>query len=127
MWLRLPHFGILRCRERRPSTTSGHNVIERLMCDFEADLGKLSEEAEYDIGFLLDRNDRLAELVKDGVVMIFDGRVVVSQSTHFMVRAVAAAFDAHIGALDRKRDFRCALTATAPLNRRRIGSNIRLY
>lgn len=76
-------------------------VIERLMCDFEVDLPKLAEESGYESGFLLDRNDRLQALVSDGVVTIEEGRVVVSRSSRFMVRAVAAAFDAYFGSLGR--------------------------
>jgi len=76
-------------------------VIERLMCDFEVDLSKLSEEAGFDLRFLLDRNERLQELVGDGVAVVNDGRVTVSQDARFMVRAVAAAFDAYFGSSGR--------------------------
>ncbi len=76
-------------------------VIERLMCDFKVDLPKLAEESGYDSSFLLDRNDRLQALVSDGVATIEEGRVVVSQNSRFMVRAVAAAFDAYFGSLGR--------------------------
>ncbi|MBB4238002.1 oxygen-independent coproporphyrinogen III oxidase [Rhizobium esperanzae] len=76
-------------------------IIERLMCDFEVDLGRLSRELGFDTGFLVERNERLGELVADGVVTIRDNRIVVSQDTRFMVRAVAAAFDAYFGSLGR--------------------------
>lgn len=76
-------------------------VIERLMCDFEVDLSKLSEDAGYDVRFLLERNERLLDLVADGVATINDGRVTVSQDSRFMVRAVAAAFDAYFGSSGR--------------------------
>ncbi|MBB2750496.1 UNVERIFIED_ORG: oxygen-independent coproporphyrinogen-3 oxidase [Rhizobium aethiopicum] len=76
-------------------------IIERLMCDFEVDLGRLSRELGFDTGFLVERNERLAELVTDGVVTIRDNRIVVSQDARFMVRAVAAAFDAYFGSLGR--------------------------
>ncbi|OWV84709.1 coproporphyrinogen III oxidase [Rhizobium sp. R72] len=76
-------------------------VIERLMCDFEVDLPKLSEEAGHDIRFLLERNEKLQELVTDGVATVVDGRVTVSKDARFMVRAVAAAFDAYFGSLGR--------------------------
>lgn len=76
-------------------------VIERLMCDFEVDLVKLSRQAGFDPGFLLERNDRLDEIVADGVAKIEHGRVVVSQGARFMVRTVAAAFDAYFGSLGR--------------------------
>ncbi|WP_049732184.1 oxygen-independent coproporphyrinogen III oxidase [Rhizobium ecuadorense] len=76
-------------------------IIERLMCDFEVDLGRLSRELGFDTGFLVERNERLGELVTDGVVTIRDNRIVVSQDARFMVRAVAAAFDAYFGSLGR--------------------------
>ncbi len=76
-------------------------VIERLMCDFEVDLSKLSEEAGHDVGYLLERNERLQDLVADGVADVVEGRVTVSQDSRFMVRAVAAAFDAYLGSSGR--------------------------
>lgn len=72
-------------------------VIERLMCDFEADLGQLSSGSGFDTGFLVERNDRLGELMADGVVTISGERIVVCEEARFMVRAVAAAFDAYFG------------------------------
>ncbi len=75
-------------------------VIERIMCDFEVDLrsvGPGSESAEH----MLNGNERLADLERDGVATISDGRVLVSKDSRFMVRAVAAAFDAYLGALGR--------------------------
>jgi len=77
-------------------------VIERLMCDFEVDLVQLTTEFGYDAGFLLNRNDRLKELEADGVASVCDGRVSVSQRSRFMVRAVAAAFDAYFGSHGRR-------------------------
>ena len=76
-------------------------IIERLMCDFEVDLNELCREADVEVASLLDGNERLAELAADGVVTVADGRVVVSGHARFMVRAVAAAFDAYLGAFGR--------------------------
>ncbi|MGO6819774.1 oxygen-independent coproporphyrinogen III oxidase (plasmid) [Rhizobium leguminosarum] len=76
-------------------------IIERLMCDFEVDLGPLSKESSFDIEFLIGRNDRLGELIDDGVATISGDRIVVSQDARFMVRAVAAAFDAYFGSHGR--------------------------
>jgi oxygen-independent coproporphyrinogen-3 oxidase len=76
-------------------------VIERLMCDFEVDIEGLSRETGYDAGFLLERNGRLEELIADGVAEIVGGRIIVSKEPRFMVRAVAASFDAYLGALGR--------------------------
>lgn len=76
-------------------------IIERLMCDFEVDLGRLSKESGFDTEFLIERNDRFVELVADGVATISGDRIVVSQDARFMVRAVAAAFDAYFGSHGR--------------------------
>ena len=76
-------------------------IIERLMCDFEVDIGELCREAGVEVTALLDGNERLAELAGDGVVSVADARVVVSGHARFMVRAVAAAFDAYLGAFGR--------------------------
>ncbi len=76
-------------------------IIERLMCDFEVDLGRVSSGSGFDTGFLVERNDRLGELMADGVVTMDNERIVVSQDARFMVRAVAAAFDAYFGSHGR--------------------------
>ncbi len=76
-------------------------IIERLMCDFEVDISGLCADAGYESDFLLERNDRLDELVRDGVASLSNGCVVVAKDARFMVRAVAAAFDAYLGALGR--------------------------
>ncbi|NNH85990.1 oxygen-independent coproporphyrinogen III oxidase [Rhizobium laguerreae] len=76
-------------------------VIERLMCDFEVDLARVSSGSGFDAGFLVERNDRLGDLATDGVVTISGDRIVVSQNARFMVRAVAAAFDAYFGSHGR--------------------------
>jgi oxygen-independent coproporphyrinogen-3 oxidase len=76
-------------------------IIERLMCDFEVDLGEISKDFGYDAAFLIDRNERLRELVADGVAFVSEGRITVSRDARFMVRAVAAVFDAYFGTFGR--------------------------
>ncbi|RWX80777.1 oxygen-independent coproporphyrinogen III oxidase [Neorhizobium lilium] len=76
-------------------------IIERLMCDFEVDLEALCRGTGLDHAELTKDNDRLAELVADGVVRMTGDRVIVSQDARFMVRAVAAAFDAYLGSFGR--------------------------
>ncbi|MDK4741564.1 oxygen-independent coproporphyrinogen III oxidase [Rhizobium sp. CNPSo 3464] len=76
-------------------------VIERLMCDFAVDLVRVAEGSGFDAALLLDGNERLRELAADGVVTIDGGKVTVCQESRFMVRAVAAAFDAYLGASGR--------------------------
>ena len=71
-------------------------IIERLMCDLEADVPALCAAHGVDpIGFL-DSADRLEMLSEDGIVEIQDGFIRVKHEHRFVVRAVAAAFDAHL-------------------------------
>lgn len=71
-------------------------VIERLMCDFSADVGAICKAHGVAPSALLAGNGRLKELANDGVVTIADGVVHVSREHRFVIRAVAAAFDAYL-------------------------------
>lgn len=70
-------------------------IIERLMCDFRANVGAICRTHGVDPSELLAGNGRLKELAEDGVATIADGVVHVSLEHRFVVRAVAAAFDAY--------------------------------
>ncbi|WP_087003706.1 oxygen-independent coproporphyrinogen III oxidase [Rhizobium sullae] len=76
-------------------------IIERLMCDFVVDLNRLGARFGHEAGLVLGGNDRLRALESDGVVTVRDGLVTVRKDLRFMIRAVAAAFDAYIGASGR--------------------------
>ncbi|WP_378940944.1 oxygen-independent coproporphyrinogen III oxidase [Mesorhizobium sp. ANAO-SY3R2] len=71
-------------------------IIERLMCDFAVDLPAICSVHGFDACQLLDGNDRLAALEDDGVLDMKDGAIRVSQDRRFVIRAVAAAFDAYL-------------------------------
>ena len=71
-------------------------IIERLMCDFSADVAAICKKHGFDPSHLLDGRHKLAELEQDGVLEIVDGVVRVGQEHRFVIRAVAAAFDAYI-------------------------------
>jgi len=71
------------------------------MCDFQVDIAGLCETAGYDHAFLTERNERLEQLLRDGVATLSEGRLSVSGDARFMVRAVASAFDAYFGAPGR--------------------------
>ncbi|MGV1793535.1 oxygen-independent coproporphyrinogen III oxidase [Rhizobium sp. A37_96] len=71
-------------------------VIERLMCDFRADIGSISRAHGFDAGLLFEGNQKLRMLEADGVVELKNGIVEVCQERRFIIRAVAAAFDAYI-------------------------------
>lgn len=76
-------------------------VIERLMCDFTADLAALGRRHGMDAGFLVECNDRLDALRADGVVTVDGGVVGVHAAHRFLIRAVAACFDAYLGGSGR--------------------------
>ena len=71
-------------------------IIERLMCDFSADIRAICKVHSLDDSALLAGNGRLNELAADGVLTIADGVVRVSREHCFVIRAVAAAFDAYL-------------------------------
>ncbi|UDF32417.1 UNVERIFIED_ORG: oxygen-independent coproporphyrinogen III oxidase (plasmid) [Roseateles sp. XES5] len=71
-------------------------IIERLMCDFRVDAGAIAARHGFEVAPLFEGNARLAALKDDGAIDIDDGIVTVRQDHRFIIRAVAAAFDAYI-------------------------------
>jgi oxygen-independent coproporphyrinogen-3 oxidase len=69
-------------------------IIERLMCDFEADVEAICARHGFDPGALLIGNQRLDTLAQDGAVEVAGGIVRVRRDHRFLLRAAAAAFDA---------------------------------
>lgn len=76
-------------------------IIERLMCDFSADITAIADRHGFDAAPLFEGNARVAALVEDGAVDIRGGTITVRQDHRFIIRAVAAAFDAYINQSDR--------------------------
>ncbi|WP_183751300.1 oxygen-independent coproporphyrinogen III oxidase [Pseudochelatococcus contaminans] len=76
-------------------------VIERLMCDFRVDLAEAGRLHGMDAEFLIAHNDRLDALCADGVVTIDAGVVSVRGDHRFLIRNVAACFDAYLGGTAR--------------------------
>ena len=72
------------------------DVIERLMCDFEADIPAICARHGFDPALLLEGNDRLDALRRDGVLDVAGGIVRVDRAHRFLVRAAATAFDAYL-------------------------------
>lgn len=66
-------------------------VIERLMCDLEADIGAIAARE----GTPLDLPD-LADLEADGLVLCEGSRIAIPNSCRMLARIVAARFDAHL-------------------------------
>ncbi|MBC7281630.1 oxygen-independent coproporphyrinogen III oxidase [Hoeflea sp.] len=71
-------------------------IIERLMCDFEVDVTEICASHGFDAGILLTNNARLDMLCDDGVIDIHNGFIRVGHEQRFVIRAVAASFDAYL-------------------------------
>lgn len=77
-------------------------VIERLMCDFSADVKAIAANHGFAAELLLQDNAKLRQLEDDGLVDVVDGAVHVSEKHRFIIRAVASAFDAYLASGQRK-------------------------
>lgn len=71
-------------------------IIERLMCDLDADVPAICAAFGFDPVPLLDSAERLPMLADDGVVDIESGFIRVRHEYRFLLRAVAAAFDVYL-------------------------------
>ncbi|MDO6966884.1 oxygen-independent coproporphyrinogen III oxidase [Rhizobium alvei] len=72
-------------------------LIERLMCDFSVDVPTIAQQYGFPPEPLLDSNDTLRTMQADGIITIEAGKVTLCGEHRFLVRAVAAAFDAYLG------------------------------
>jgi len=72
------------------------DIIERIMCDFGADLGEICARHGTESDAMLRSAPRLENLISDGVVRLDGDRLEVASDSHFLLRSVAAAFDAHL-------------------------------
>jgi oxygen-independent coproporphyrinogen-3 oxidase len=71
-------------------------IIERLMCDLEADIAAICASHAFDPGWLIDGNEKLDHSLSEGIAEVEDGVLRVRGSYRFLVRAVAAAFDSYL-------------------------------
>jgi oxygen-independent coproporphyrinogen-3 oxidase len=71
-------------------------IIERIMCDFGVDLAPICARYGSDPEEMLDSSPRLKDLVSSGVVKLDGASLAVKEDSRFLVRSVAAAFDAHL-------------------------------
>ncbi len=72
-------------------------IIERIMCDFGADLGPICARHGAAPEVMLQSSPRLRDLISDGVIELDGASLAVKDQSRFLVRSVAAAFDAHLG------------------------------
>jgi len=71
-------------------------IIERIMCDFGADLGPICARHGAAPEAMLKSSPRLRDLISDGVIELDGASLAVKDQSRFLVRSVAAAFDAHL-------------------------------
>jgi len=71
-------------------------IIERIMCDFAVDLARVCARHGFAPDTMLQSASRLRDLVSDGIVELDGLALAVPADSRFLVRSVAAAFDAHL-------------------------------
>ena len=71
-------------------------IIERIMCDFGADLDPICARHGSAPETMLQSLPRLRDLIADGVIELDGASLAVKDQFRFLVRSVAAAFDAHL-------------------------------
>jgi len=72
-------------------------VIERLMCDFEVDLGTIARSYGMTPDCFAADKAALHSLVSDGLVEVAGDQVQVVEAGRPLIRVVAAVFDAYLG------------------------------
>jgi oxygen-independent coproporphyrinogen-3 oxidase len=71
-------------------------IIERIMCDFGVDLDPICARHGQAPEEMLRLSSRLKDLISSGVVELDGASLAVKDDSRFLVRSVAAAFDAHL-------------------------------
>jgi oxygen-independent coproporphyrinogen III oxidase len=71
-------------------------IIERIMCDFGVDLDPICARHGSVAETMMKSSPRLQDLISDGVIELDGTSLALAQDSRFLVRSVAAAFDAHL-------------------------------
>ena len=71
-------------------------VIERLMCDLEADLGAIAAQGGRDAAMFAGALESLEPYRREGIVTIEGNRIAIAPQWRSATRLVCAAFDAHL-------------------------------
>ncbi len=71
-------------------------IIERVMCDFGVDLDPICARHHSAPEMILNSSSRLKKLISDGVVQRDGTSLNLAKDSRFLVRSLAAAFDAHL-------------------------------
>ncbi|WP_438754301.1 oxygen-independent coproporphyrinogen III oxidase [Pararhizobium sp. O133] len=79
------------------------NVIERLMCDFGADIPAIAAAHGFSPDVLVGQNQPLLDMAEDGLISFENGMIRLDGAYRFLVRTVAATFDSYLA--DSQRTF----------------------
>jgi oxygen-independent coproporphyrinogen-3 oxidase len=71
-------------------------IIERIMCDFGVNLDPICGQYGTAAETMLKASPRLQNLISDGIVELDGGSLALAENSRFLIRSVAAAFDAHL-------------------------------
>jgi oxygen-independent coproporphyrinogen III oxidase len=71
-------------------------IIERVMCDLRVDLDQICARHKAAPETMLNSSPRLKKLISDGVVQLHGTSLYLAEDSRFLVRSLAAAFDAHL-------------------------------
>jgi oxygen-independent coproporphyrinogen-3 oxidase len=71
-------------------------IIERIMCDFGADVGQICGRYRRTPGAVLGSPSRIKDLVAAGVASMYGANIRVADDARFLVRNVAATFDDYL-------------------------------
>jgi oxygen-independent coproporphyrinogen III oxidase len=71
-------------------------IIERVMCEFGVDLDEICARHRSDPETMLNSSPRLKKLISAGVVQLNGPSLNLAKDSRFLVRSLAAAFDAHL-------------------------------
>ncbi|MBB4039350.1 oxygen-independent coproporphyrinogen-3 oxidase [Microvirga flocculans] len=77
------------------------DLIERVMCDFRVDVGQICRQHSTAPERILQAIPKLRVLQDDGIIRLEGHVLSVSDEGRFLVRSVASAFDAYLGASGR--------------------------
>ena len=77
------------------------DLIERVMCDFRVDVGQVCRQHEAAPEAILQEIPKLRLLQDDGIIQLEGNVLSVNDNARFLVRSVASAFDAYLGASGR--------------------------
>ncbi|MGE0753304.1 MAG: oxygen-independent coproporphyrinogen III oxidase [Variibacter sp.] len=72
------------------------DIIERLMCDLEVDVGRIANAHGASLHVLAEAMPRLQTLADEGLVRLEGARIRVPEKLRMLVRTVASIFDAHL-------------------------------